>query len=65
MFNLSKPADCRAFLREMRFGPMNSQIEFVYTEDGEELTLDQASDEQVMELANSIAEGAIAKWNQA
>ncbi len=65
MFDLSKPADCRAWLRELRVGPMNSQIEYVFAEDGTKLTLDEASDEQVMELAQSIAEGAMARGNQA
>lgn len=53
-WKLDSPMMCRDFLRQIR-GPNGQKILFLSLANGTDITLDQASDEQIMQAANDIA----------
>jgi len=55
-WKLNSPEVCRDFLKSLRFGPKQSRITCLKQDDGRELTIDEAPDDQVMEVANNIAQ---------
>lgn len=55
-WDLSKPKMCRHFLKNLRIGPEGAKIEFLQTEDGGKISIDEATDEQILQVANDIAE---------
>lgn len=60
-WKLNSPSMCRDFLKAVRF-PSDSgepnKITFLQQADGKQLSIDEASDEQVMQIANELAEAA-------
>lgn len=56
-WKLDSPSMCRDFLKQVRHGqPPGKTIEYLETESGRRVSIDEASDEQVMQIANDIAE---------
>lgn len=57
-WDLSSPKMCRDFLKEVRFGDKKnpSRIEYFQTESGKQISIDEASDEQILEIAKDFAE---------
>lgn len=58
-WDLSNPAHCRDFLKALRFDngtKEGSKITTLRQADGKEVTIDEASDEQVLELVNEFAQ---------
>lgn len=55
-WKLDSPKMCRDFLKSVRIGPDENKIEFLEQEDGKRITLDDASDDQIMQVAAEIAE---------
>ena len=55
-WNLSSPKMCRDFLKQVRIGPTGAQIKELTQADGKTVSLDEATDEQVLQVANEIAE---------
>lgn len=47
---------CRDFIRSVRVGPKGFKITFLQQSDGKQIPLDDASDEQVLQIANEIAD---------
>ena len=47
---------CRDFLKQVRIGPRGAAITELTQADGKVLTIDEASDEQVTQVANELAE---------
>lgn len=57
-WDLSSPKMCRDFLKNVRMGDPNnpSRITYFQTVSGDQISIDEASDEQVLEVAKQIAE---------
>lgn len=55
-WKLDSPSMCRDFLKQVRGGPDGTPLTYLETESGKRLSIDEASDEQVMEAARWIAE---------
>ena len=60
-WNLNSPKMCRDFLKSLRFGPPDKpdeagKITHFDLEDGKRVSIDDATDEQVIDYANQIAE---------
>jgi hypothetical protein len=55
-WRLDSPAMCRDFLKSVRMGPKGSKITELTQADGKVLSIDEASDAQVLELANDLAD---------
>lgn len=55
-WNLSSPKMCRDFLKQVRFGPQGAQITQLTQADGKVVTIDEATDEQVLQLCQEFAE---------
>lgn len=56
LWDLSSPKMCRDFLKKVRIGPQGASIEFLQQEDGTKFSIEEASDEQILQVANEIAE---------
>jgi hypothetical protein len=56
MWNLSSPKMCRDFLKNVRFGPEGSSITYLQQADGNQVSIDDATDEQVLQIAAELAE---------
>lgn len=54
-WDLSKPAMCRDFLKQVRIGPNESRITFLTDATGRQMSIDDASDEQILQITNDIA----------
>lgn len=65
MWDLSDPVQCRDFLKKLRVGPNGEACTHVYLADGTELTIDEASDEQIVTLCTEMAETVASQENQA
>jgi len=57
-WDLRKASDCRDFLRCLRFGTERKRIEFLEQLDGREVSIDDATDDQVLQIAAQLA-GAV------
>jgi hypothetical protein len=55
VWKLDSPKMCRDFLKRVRFGE-GKHITHLTQADGKEVSLDDASDEQLLQVANEIAE---------
>lgn len=55
-WKLDSPSMCRDFLKQIRLGKDGDRITFLQQSDGKQVSLDEASDEQVMQVANELAE---------
>jgi len=56
MWDFSRPEQCREFLKSVRIGQKGGQITHLMDSSGKELTIDEASDAQVLDLCKEIAE---------
>jgi hypothetical protein len=52
---LDSPSMRRDFLKKVRLGEVGAKITFLRQADGKEVSVDEASDEQVLQVANEIA----------
>lgn len=64
-YNLEVPAEARAWLKTVQLLPDHRFIEWIELESGLRVTLDQASDRQILMLANQIYMNTEAQRNQA
>lgn len=55
-WKLNSPKMCRDFLKSLRFGPQGSAITELTQADGKTISVDDATDEQVLQVANELAE---------
>ena len=58
-WNLNNPAHCRDFLKALRFDngtKKGSKVVDLKQADGKTVTIDEASDEAIIELVNEIAQ---------
>jgi len=55
-WRLDSPSMCRDFLKYVCIGLEGAKIEYLQQADGKRLSIDEATDEQVMELVQEIAE---------
>lgn len=60
-WNLNSPKMCRDFLKQLHFGPPDKpeqcgKITHFDLEDGRRVSIEEATDEQVVDYANQIAE---------
>lgn len=55
-WNLSSPKMCRDFLKQVRIGPKGARITQLTQGDGKVITIDEATDEQVLQLCEEFAE---------
>lgn len=60
-WDLSNPKQCRNFLKEVRIGKEGAKITYLQQADGTEVSLDDASDDQILDVANQIAEAMNSK----
>ena len=56
VWKLNSPKMCRDFLKQVQIGPAGSKITFLTQADGKQISLDEATDEQVMQVANELAD---------
>ncbi len=55
-WNLNSPKMCRDFLKQVRIGPGGAQITQLTQADGKVISIDEASDEQVIELCKDFSD---------
>jgi hypothetical protein len=66
MYNLDRPAGARKFLREIRFGATGDHIDKLVTNDGRQVSIDEATDKEVVVYAKQLSEslGINARWKR-
>lgn len=57
-WDLSNPRMARDFLKNLRIGPDKAAIEFLVNDKGENISIDDATDEQILYVVSQIAEAA-------
>lgn len=56
-WKLDSPQMCRDFLKSVRVGdPPGARVEFLGQADGKQISIDEATDQQVMEAAAMVAD---------
>lgn len=55
-WRLDSPSMCRDFLKSIRMGPWGGRIEYLQQADGKQISIDDATDEQVLQVAREFAE---------
>ena len=53
---LDTPAKCREFIKSARIGPQGARVEYLEQADGKRVSIDDASDAQVEQVAAELAE---------
>ena len=56
-WNLNDPKEAREFLKSLRIGPKGAKIQFLQTEGGQQISIDEASDFQILKLVRQMAQG--------
>jgi hypothetical protein len=56
VWKLNSPSMCRDFLKQVRIGKEGNQITYLQQADGKQVSIDEASDQQVLQVANELAE---------
>lgn len=58
-WNLERPSEAREFLRQVRIGPAKARIKFLRDEHGQDISLDDASDTQVLQTVREMFLGGM------